>query len=55
MQIVIHTLQGVFIVPTEKQAELVQWLKQNAINASTATMEQTTRPGDLTNKQLISE
>lgn len=31
MQIVINTIDGTFIVPAEKQAELIFWLRNNAI------------------------
>ena len=30
MQIIINTIEGTFIVPTERQADLIYWLKQNA-------------------------
>ena len=31
MQIVINTIEGTFVVPAEKQAELIYWLKSNAV------------------------
>ena len=31
MQIVINTIQGTFIVPADKQADLIYWLQNNAI------------------------
>ena len=33
MKIVINTIQGTFIVPADKQADLIYWLQNNAIKA----------------------
>lgn len=56
MQIVINTIQGTFIVPAEKQAELIYWLQNNAIKSgSDSVREQHTQGGNFTGRQLISE
>jgi|688.fasta_scaffold1040629_2 hypothetical protein len=57
MQIVIHTIEGTFIVPTDKQAELVYWLKNNAIKAGQQQVrEEVTQGGQTyTGRQLINE
>lgn len=56
MQTVIHTIQGTFIVPPDKQAELIYWLQKHAIKSENAPVrEQVTQGGNFTNRQLISE
>ncbi len=57
MQIVIHTIEGTFLVPTEKQSELIMWLKNNAIKAGQQQVrEEVTQNGQTyTGRQLISE
>jgi hypothetical protein len=56
MQTVIHTIQGTFIVPSEKQAALIHWLQENAVRSeSVPVREQVTQPGNFTNRQLINE
>lgn len=56
MQIVINTMQGTFIVPSEKQAELVYWLQNNAIKAGQQTVrEEVVQSGNYTGRQLINE
>lgn len=57
MQIVIHTIQGTFIVPTEKQTDLIHWLQNNAIKTSGEAVregfQQNTQPQAI--RQLINE
>jgi hypothetical protein len=56
MQIVIHTVQGTYIVPTEKQAELIYWLQNNAIKAdSVSVKEQVNQTPNYPGRQLINE
>ena len=56
MQTVIHTIQGTYIVPAEKQAAFIHWLQENAIRSeSVPVREQTSQPGHFTNRQLINE
>jgi hypothetical protein len=57
MQIVINTIQGTFIVPSEKQSELIYWLQNNAIKAGQEPVrEQVQQNGNTyTGRQLISE
>lgn len=33
MSIIIHTQNGTYIVPSEKEAALISWLQQNAVLA----------------------
>lgn len=57
MQIVIHTIQGTFLVPTDKQAELIHWLQNNAIKAGQQQVrEEVAQNGQTyTGRQLINE
>ena len=55
MQIVIHTIEGTFIVPTEKQSELLFWLKNNAVKAGTQSVRENTGTQPYPGRQLISE
>jgi hypothetical protein len=52
----INTIQGTFIVPAEKQAELIMWLQQNAIKVGDQqpVREQTGNQGYV-GRQLINE
>lgn len=38
MNISITTIEGTFLVPTERQADLIQWLKSNAIKVGQQTV-----------------
>lgn len=40
MQITINTIEGTFVVPAEKQAELIYWLKSNAIKVGQQTVKE---------------
>jgi hypothetical protein len=52
MQIVINTIEGTFIVPAERQSELIYWLKHNAIKVGPQSVkEQTNSPS--TGTELI--
>lgn len=55
MQIVIQTIQGTFIVPTDKQAELIMWLEANAIKAGAQNVRENTNSQNYSGRQLISE
>jgi len=37
MQITINTLQGTFVVPSEKEAQLIAWLQANAVKLGAQT------------------
>jgi hypothetical protein len=52
MQIIINTIEGTFVVPAEKQAELVYWLKQNAVKVGQQTVKEQTG-SQFTGTQLI--
>ena len=57
MQIVINTIAGTFLVPTEKQSELIYWLEKNAIKAGQQTVREQVQTGNqtYTGRQLINE
>lgn len=54
MQIVINTIEGTFVVPREKQAQLISWLQQNAVKLGQETVKEHTAPG-YPGVQLINE
>lgn len=54
MNIIVHTIQGTFIVPPEKESSLISWLEQNAVKAGPKNVKErldTNYPG----RQLINE
>jgi hypothetical protein len=56
MQITIVTIQGTFVVPANKEAELIAWLQQNAIKVGQQQIyEQTPQSNSYNVKQLITE
>ena len=55
MQIVIQTIQGTFIVPTDKQAELIHWLEINAVRAGAHNVRENANQQNYVGRQLISE
>ena len=57
MQIVIHTIEGTFLVPSEKQSELIFWLKNNAIRAGQQPVREEVSQNNqtYTGRQLINE
>lgn len=55
MQIVIQTIQGTFLVPTEKQSELIMWLEANAIKAGAQNVRENTNSQNYSGRQLINE
>ena len=59
MQIVINTIEGTYVVPADKQADLIYWLQQNAINVNQNNIvrEQgrTQSSGQQIGRQLINE
>lgn len=42
MQIVINTIEGTFVVPAERQAELIFWLNKNAVKVGQQTVKEQT-------------
>lgn len=57
MQIVIHTIDGTFLVPTDKQAALIHWLQANAIKAGGQQVREQTNDlaSNYSGKQLLNE
>ena len=57
MQIVINTIQGTFIVPADKQSELIYWLQNNAIKAGQEPVREQANQGNsgYAGRQLIGE
>lgn len=58
MQISIQTMRGLFVVPHEKEAELISWLEHNAVKAGQQTVYeqgQTITQNTYTGRQLINE
>jgi hypothetical protein len=55
MQIVIQTIQGTYIVPTDKQAELILWLQNNAVKAGAHNVRENTDQQTYSGQQLITE
>lgn len=59
MQIIINTIQGTYVVPAEKQADLIYWLQANAIKVGQEPVvrEQVTadRQAGYVGRQLINE
>jgi len=53
MSIVIHTQNGTYIVPSEKEAALIAWLQENAVRAG-QVREQISDP-NYVGTQLINE
>ena len=37
MQIIINTIHGTFVVPRDKESQLIAWLQHNAVRADTTT------------------
>lgn len=54
MQIIINTIQGTFVVPAEKQADLIFWLQKNAIKLASVKEEQI-QGGNFSGQVLINE
>lgn len=56
MNTIIHTVEGTFIVPSDKEAALLYWLKQNAVKAGAQNViEQHVSDSNYVGRQLISE
>ena len=58
MQISIQTMKGLFVVPSEKEMELINWLERNAVKAGQQTVYeqgQTVSQNTYTGRQLINE
>lgn len=56
MQIVINTIEGTFVVPKEREADLIYWLKHNAnrINSS-SVWEQQSPTSQFVGRQVLNE
>ena len=58
MQTVINTIQGTFIVPSDKHSELIFWLQNNAIKAGQEPVREQVQQGNSNHyvgRQLINE
>lgn len=56
MQIVINTIEGTFVVPKEREADLIYWLNHNANKIDGAPVkEQYTQSSNFTGRQLLNE
>lgn len=58
MQISIQTIRGLFVVPSEKEMELISWLERNAVKAGQQAVYeqgQTVSRDGYAGRQLISE
>lgn len=57
MQITITTQRGVFLVPREKEMELISWLEINAVKAGQQAVYENTSQGQANPniRQLITE
>lgn len=56
MQIVINTIQGTYVVPSEKQSDLIFWLQQNAIKLGQESIrEHSQQTQNYSGPQLINE
>jgi hypothetical protein len=55
MNIIIHTVQGTFIVPPEKEPNLIAWLEQNAVKAGPKNVKERLERDGYTGRQLINE
>jgi hypothetical protein len=58
MQISIQTIKGLFVVPHEKEMELISWLEHNAIKAGGQPVYEqghTITQNPYTGRQLINE
>ena len=54
MQIIINTIAGTFVVPPEKESQLILWLQSNAIKVGQQPVTETQNSG-YTGRQLLSE
>jgi hypothetical protein len=54
MSITVNTLYGTFIVPDEKQDQLIQWLQTNAVKAGQEPIGEI-KEDNYTGRQLINE
>jgi hypothetical protein len=54
METVIQTIEGSFVVPSEKHAALIGWLKANAVQVGSRPVYEIKEEGNAV-RQLISE
>lgn len=56
METIVQTIEGTFIVPSDKQLALILWLQANAIKAGQQPIREQSRDGlNYQGTQLISE
>jgi hypothetical protein len=55
MQITINTIDGTFLVPSEKEAALIAWLEMNAVKAGQQPVQEQGGSQNYAGRQLISE
>jgi hypothetical protein len=57
MDIIINTIEGTFVVQREKQADLLNWLKQNAVKVGQEPLKERYQDssGAYSGRQLINE
>jgi hypothetical protein len=55
MQIIVHTTQGTFLVPPDKEAALIVWLEGNAVRAGQTSVREQTNDSTYPGRQLINE
>jgi hypothetical protein len=54
METVVNTINGTYIVPANKQDQLIQWLEINAVKPGPKTIGEINE-GQYTGRQLINE
>jgi hypothetical protein len=54
METIVNTINGAYIVPADKQDQLIKWLEQNAIRPGQAPIREI-KEGQYTSRQLINE
>ena len=54
MEIVVNTIHGTFIVPSNKADQLIDWLQQNAVKQGQQPIGEV-QQGSYTGRQLINE
>lgn len=54
METIVNTINGTYIVPADKQDQLIQWLELNAVKPGHKTVGET-KEGVYTGRQLINE
>ncbi len=55
MQIIINTITGTFLVPSEKEAALIAWLEMNAVKVGQQPVQEQGSSQNYAGRQLITE